>query len=83
MLPIFTNPKGRTMIVRAMQPRLLAGRGPMSWPLLEEDSHLQEAQDKIRQAIRRGQIRVLPGEAGRIKIIPLPGSEAPRPPRAS
>ena len=59
------------MMGRAMKPRLFTERVPRTWSQLQEDSHLPRAQGEIREAIRRGLIRVVPGEGGRVKILPL------------
>jgi len=82
MKPIFTNQKGPTMTGRAMQPRLFTRRNSGPWSLLEEDSHLLDVQDMIREAIRRGEIRVLPGEGGRIRILPTAGPDRSRTPHS-
>jgi ribosomal protein L18E len=40
------------------------------WAHLVERSDRPAVQEKIRRAIRAGEIRVVPGESGRIRIIP-------------
>ena len=56
----------------AMLPRLQRWDAAMHWDELQEGSDLTGAQDLIREAIRAGAIRVVPGEEGRVRIIPGP-----------
>ena len=57
------------------------------WTALQRRSHLPEAQDAIREAVRAGKIRIAPLGGGRVRIIPLDLSagrrSAARPPAAT
>ncbi len=59
----------------------------MHWNALEANAHHPEVQQRIREEIRKGTIRVVPAPGGGVKIIPLarpdPNSRSQFPPRAS
>jgi hypothetical protein len=48
------------------------------WRHLEAHAHLPEVQDRIRQEIRNGAIRVRPRPGGGIRIVPNHGGDDSR-----
>ena len=61
---------------QAMKPRPRYARSQGFWESLQANSQHPAAQARIRDAIRRGLIRVLPDEGGKVRLVPL---HPPRP----